>query len=73
MLIYVQNDGQIIGYNTYLTEEQAQPWLAKTPMARWIEETYNPPEVQAGKVLEMWLAAGKIEYRQVDAPAPAAD
>ena len=70
MLVYINKEGKIIGYNVNLSQEQAQPWLARSTMAWWLEETYNPPEIPEGKRLELWLdATGRIEYRLVGIPA----
>ena len=69
MLVYINESGQIVGYNVNITQAQAQPWLARSSMAWWLEEVYNPPEIPEGKRLELWLdEAGRIEYRLVDAP-----
>ncbi|MEA4892673.1 MAG: hypothetical protein VB085_08945 [Peptococcaceae bacterium] len=69
MIIYVQDDGRIVGYNVFLTQVQAQPWLKRSHFAWWIDEAYNPPEIPEGKALELWLdETGRVEYRLVDLP-----
>lgn len=71
MLLYVNEEKLIYGYNEYLSKEESAQYIANG--AIWIDElVIEPPTLAIDEVVKMYYLNNKVEYviekAEVDSP-----